>query len=269
MDAYIVVGNPIAHSKSPEIHRYFAKITQQDMQYDRLLVQLDGFDAAMRAFVASGGKGANVTAPFKLDAYAFATKLTERAQVAGAVNTLQFNGDEVLGDNTDGAGLVGDIVSGAGVSLTGRRVLLIGAGGAARGVLLPLLEQGPSELVLINRTAGKARDLADEVRDYGVVQAGDFNAATGVFDVVINATSSGLHDDAPPVSASLFGPQTLAYDMVYDKEPTKFMRFAAAQGASVRDGLGMLVGQAAESFYLWRGVRPDTSAILNIVRAGM
>lgn len=269
MDAYIVVGNPIAHSKSPEIHRYFARQTQQDMTYDRLLVPIGGFDAAIAGFIAQGGKGANVTAPFKLDAYAFATRLTERAQVAGAVNTLQFNDGEVLGDNTDGAGLVGDIVHGAGVTLAGRRVLLIGAGGAARGVLLPLLEERPGELVLVNRTAAKAHELAREMRDYGTIRAGDYTVAEGVFDVIINATSSGLHDDAPPVDATLFGAQTLAYDMVYDKEPTQFMQFAANQGATVRDGLGMLVGQAAESFYLWRGVMPDTSAVLANVRAGM
>jgi shikimate dehydrogenase len=254
MDGYVVIGNPIAHSKSPEIHTHFAAQTRQHMQYDRLLAPVDGFADAVRAFVARGGRGANVTAPFKLDAYAFATKLTERAQVAGAVNTLKFDGDVVIGDNTDGAGLVGDITRGAGVSLAGRRILLIGAGGAARGALLPLLEQGPSELVLINRTAEKAQALADQVKDYGVVNAGGYDVAAGVFDVVIK---------------DLFGPQTLAYDMVYAKAPTAFMQFAAAQEATVRDGLGMLIEQAGEAFYLWRGVRPDTSAIRDIIRASM
>jgi shikimate dehydrogenase len=175
----------------------------------------------------------------------------------------------VIGDNTDGAGLVGDITRGAGVSLAGRRILLIGAGGAARGALLPLLEQGPSELVLINRTAEKAQALADQVKDYGVVNAGGYDVAEGVFDVVINATSAGLHADMPPVNKDMFGPQTLAYDMVYAKAPTAFMQFAAAQGATVRDGLGMLIEQAGEAFYLWRGVRPDTSAIRDIIRASM
>lgn len=269
MDAYVVIGNPIAHSKSPEIHAHFASSTRQHMQYDRLLVPVDGFVDATRAFIARGGKGANVTAPFKLDAYAFATALTPRAKVAGAVNTLKFDGDTILGDNTDGAGLVGDITRVAGVALAGRRILLIGAGGAARGALLPILEQGPGEVVLVNRTADKAQALADQVREYGNVKAGSFDVAQGQFDIVINATSAGLHGGTPPVSAEVFGAGTLAYDMVYAKAPTQFMAFAAQKGATVRDGLGMLIEQAAEAFYLWRGVRPDTSAIRDIIRASM
>jgi shikimate dehydrogenase len=269
MDQYVVIGNPIAHSKSPDIHTHFAKNTLQDMYYDRLLAPVDGFAAAVDAFVAKGGKGANVTAPFKLDAFAYANTLTERAKSAGAVNTLKFDGNTVIGDNTDGAGLVADIVRGAGVALAGRRVLLIGAGGAVRGALLPLLEQRPAELVLINRTKSKAQELADGVREYGTVTAGSLDEAEGVFDVVINATSAGLSADAPPVGKHVFGSRTLAYDMVYAKEPTLFMQVAANAGATTRDGLGMLVEQAAESFDLWRGVRPDTSAILGLIRAGM
>ncbi len=269
MDEYVVIGNPIAHSKSPEIHTHFAKITQQNMHYDRMLVPVGGFAQAINAFIARGGKGANVTAPFKLDAYAFATKLTERAQVAGAVNTLKFDGDGIIGDNTDGAGLVADLMLGAGVALAGRRILLIGAGGAARGALLSLLEQRPGELVVVNRTAEKAHDLADQVRDYGFVKAGGFDVAQDIFDIVINATSAGLHAHRPPVGAQIFGAGTLAYDMVYAGEPTLFMQFAAGQGATVRDGFGMLVEQAAEAFYLWRGVRPDMSAIRDTIRASM
>jgi shikimate dehydrogenase len=269
MDQYVVIGNPIAQSKSPDIHAQFAQSTQQAMHYDRLLAPVDGFEAAMRAFIASGGKGANITAPFKLDAFAFANQLTERARVAGAVNTLKFDGDIILGDNTDGAGLVADITQGAGVSLQGRRILLLGAGGAARGALLPLLEQQPAELVLVNRTAEKAQELAQQVQQYGKVQWGSFDAAEGVFDVVINATSAGLHAQTVPVSLALFGPQTLAYDMTYAKAPTSFMQFAAGAGATTRDGLGMLVAQAAEAFYLWRGIRPDTSQIVAAIRAKM
>ncbi|MEO6351641.1 MAG: shikimate dehydrogenase [Burkholderiaceae bacterium] len=261
-DSYAVIGNPIAHSKSPEIHSSFAAQTGQDIDYRRLLASLDGFAHTVAAFIAAGGKGANVTVPFKLEAFALATRLSARARAAGAVNTLKFEGDTIFGDNTDGVGLVADIVRNAGVPLAGRRILLLGAGGAARGVILPLLQQAPAELVIANRTAAKAIALAQQFAADGSVLACDFAVLAGSFDIVINATAASLAAALPPIPASVFSHACLAYDMMYGKEPTVFMRFAAQHGASVRDGLGMLVEQAAESFLLWRGVRPATSQVL-------
>jgi shikimate dehydrogenase len=269
LDRYAVVGNPIAHSKSPDIHARFAAQTGQSLTYERLLAPLDGFAAAMRAFAEQGGRGANVTVPFKLEAHAFATELTERARAAGAVNTLKFEGVTVVGDNTDGVGLVTDIVRNAGIAVRGGRVLLLGAGGASRGVMLPLLNERPAELVIANRTASKASELAQQFKDYGNVRASDFGALRQCFDIVINATSASLAADMPPIAPAVFGADTLAYDMMYGKEPTVFMRFAAQHGAAVRDGLGMLVEQAAESFYIWRGVRPDTASVFAELRAGL
>lgn len=267
MDAYVVIGNPIAHSKSPEIHTRFAAQTGQTLRYERLLAPLQGFAASVRDFIDSGGKGANVTLPFKLEAHALADRLTERARLAGAVNTLKFANGAILGDNTDGAGLVADINNNAGVALAGKRVLLLGAGGASRGALLPLLEQKPAELVLANRTYAKAQELAAQFTEYGPLAAAEYTALHGVFDVVINATSASLDADVPPLPASAFGPATLAYDMMYGKQPTVFMEFAARRGALARDGLGMLVEQAAEAFLLWRGVRPETADVFAELRA--
>jgi shikimate dehydrogenase len=267
IDRYAVVGNPIAHSKSPDIHARFAAQTGQSLVYERLLAPLDGFAAAVRAFAEQGGRGANVTVPFKLEAHALATVLTERAQAAGAVNTLKFDGAAVVGDNTDGVGLVTDIVRNAGIALQAKRVLLLGAGGAARGVVLPLLNERPAELVIANRTASKAIELAQQFKDKGNVRACDFGALQERFDIVINATSASLAADVPPIAPAVFGANTFAYDMMYGKEPTVFMRFAAQHGAMVRDGLGMLVEQAAESFFLWRGVRPDTALVFAELRA--
>ncbi|QAU33537.1 shikimate dehydrogenase [Janthinobacterium sp. 17J80-10] len=264
-DRYAVFGNPIAHSKSPEIHARFAAQTGQDIQYERLLAPLDGFAASVRAFMHGGGKGANVTVPFKLEAYDLAGELTDRARAAGAVNTLSFENGAIRGDNTDGVGLVSDIVANAKVAIGGRRVLLLGAGGAARGVILPLLEQRPGQLVVANRTAARAQELAAQFD--GRLQACAFEDLQGVFDLVVNATSASLSGDVPPLAPGLFGPQTLAYDMMYGKEPTAFMRFAALHGAHVRDGLGMLVEQAAEAFCIWRGVRPATAAVYADLRS--
>lgn len=266
MDAYVVIGNPIAHSKSPEIHAQFAAQTAQNLSYERLLAPLHGFKAAVKVFIANGGKGANVTVPFKLDAHALATRLTERARLAGAVNTLKFDGGEILGDNTDGAGLVADIVHNAGVVLAGKRVLLLGAGGASRGALLPLLEQKPGALVLANRTHAKAQELVNQFTEYGNLSAAQYAELSGVFDVVINATSASLEADVPPVPPGVFARSTLAYDMMYGKQPTVFMTFAAQHGAHTRDGLGMLVEQAAEAFSLWRGVRPETAEVFVSLR---
>jgi shikimate dehydrogenase len=269
LDRYAVIGNPVAHSKSPDIHAAFAAQTGQSIRYERLLAPLDGFDAAVRSFMAAGAAGANVTVPFKLAAHALATMLSERAQAAGAVNTLVFNGAEIAGDNTDGIGLVTDIVCNAGRPLQHRRILLLGAGGAARGVLLPLLQQQPSALVIANRSDDKALALAGQFAAHGPIQAMPFAQLEGIFDVVINATAASLADALPAISATLFAPHTLAYDMMYAAKPTIFLRFAAEAGAQTRDGLGMLVEQAAESFFLWRGVRPQTELVLKRLRAAL
>lgn len=272
-DQYRVIGNPIAHSKSPAIHQRFAAQTGQAMQYQRLLAPLDGFAASVHAFRANGGKGANVTLPFKLEAFALATQLSARAQLAGAVNTLTFDGNAILGDNTDGVGLVADIVRNAGITLRHKRILLMGAGGAARGVLLPILQEHPLELVVANRTLNKAQELVALARGHGdagiKLNACAWSELSGEFDIIINATSASLHGELPPLSASLLTPATLAYDMMYGAEMTAFLRFAQAQGAQLRDGLGMLVEQAAEAFFIWRGVRPETAAVLAQLRQGL
>ena len=272
-DAYCVFGNPIAHSKSPAIHAAFAQQTGEAIVYERRLAPLDGFALAARSFAAEGGKGANVTVPFKLDACALATELTPRAKAAGAVNTLRFDGDVILGDNTDGAGLVADIVRNAGVAIAGKRVLLLGAGGAARGVVLPLLQERPQELFIANRTVATAQALVAQFQEAGQgvdgLRAGGFEQPEGQFDIVINATSASLAGDLPPVPTTVFGSHTLALDMMYGAAPTVFMDFAAGNGAQVRDGLGMLVEQAAEAFFVWRGVRPDTQQLLALLRGAL
>jgi len=269
MDRYCVFGNPIAHSKSPEIHAAYAAQTGQDLQYEKRLAPLDGFAAAVHAFIAEGGLGANVTVPFKLEAVKLADALTIRAQAAGAVNTLHFTGDGIIGDNTDGAGLVADIVGNAGVTITGKRVLLLGAGGAARGVVLPILEHRPAQLVIANRTVATAVALAEQfaaLGGAGVVSGCGYADIGGAFDIVINATSASLGEQVPPVSPSVFAPGALALDMMYAKSPTVFLQFAAQHGARLRDGLGMLVEQAAEAFSVWRGVHPATGDVLQRLR---
>ncbi|QGZ39678.1 shikimate dehydrogenase [Pseudoduganella flava] len=269
MDHYCVFGNPIAHSKSPDIHAAFAAQTGQQLTYEKRLAPLDGFAAAVHAFIAEGGKGANVTVPFKLEAYRLANALTVRAQAAGAVNTLLFDAHGITGDNTDGAGLVADITANAGVPIVGKRVLLLGAGGAARGAVLPILEHRPAALVIANRTVAAAQQLVQQfaaLGGAGIVSACGFAEITGSFDIVINATSASLQADLPPVPPTVFQPGTLALDMMYGKEPTVFMRFALEHGATARDGLGMLVEQAAEAFHGWRGVRPDTAPVLANLR---
>jgi shikimate dehydrogenase len=270
MDQYCVFGNPIAHSKSPDIHAAFAAQTGQQLAYERRLAPLDGFPDAVRAFIAEGGKGANVTVPFKLEAFRLANALTVRAQAAGAVNTLLFDEHGITGDNTDGAGLVADITENAGVPIGGKRVLLLGAGGAARGAVLPILEHRPSALVIANRTVATAEALVQQFAPLGgegVLSACGFADIAGSFDIVVNATSASLQADLPPVPPSVFHPGTLALDMMYGKEPTVFMRFAQEHGATPRDGLGMLVEQAAEAFLGWRGVRPATAPVLAMMRS--
>lgn len=266
-DRYAVIGNPIAHSKSPEIHACFAAQTGHCVTYERLLAPLEGFAQSVQDFMRQGGKGANVTIPFKLEAYALATSMSERAQAAGAVNTLRFDDGVIFGDNTDGIGMVTDIVHNAGISMVGKKILLLGAGGAARGVVLPILDQRPAQLVVANRTMAKAVTLAEHFVGRGAISASDFGTLRTPFDIVINATSASLADDVPPVSPSLFSAMTFAYDMMYGKKPTAFMQFAAQHGAAVRDGLGMLVEQAAEAFFVWRGVRPETATVFADLRA--
>jgi len=271
MDKYCVFGNPIGHSKSPEIHAAYAAQTGQHLSYEKWLAPLEGFGAAVQAFIAAGGKGANVTVPFKLEAHKLATSLTVRAQAAGAVNTLVFGDDgSITGDNTDGAGLVTDIVQNAGVPIAGKRVLLLGAGGAARGVVLPILEHRPAALVIANRTVATAEALVEQfgaLAGPGVLSACGFADVAAAYDIVINATSASLGADLPPVPASAFAAGALALDMMYGARPTVFMEFAASHGAVTRDGLGMLVEQAAEAFQVWRGVRPRTAQVLAQLRA--
>ena len=263
-DHYAVFGNPIAHSKSPLIHAEFARQTRQSMDYSALLAPMDGFREAVLAFRASGGRGANVTVPFKEQAYALCTELSLRAQAAGAVNTLRFEAETIFGDNTDGIGLVNDLTRNLGFTIAGQRVLLLGAGGAARGVILPLLEQQPSSVFIANRTAEKAASLAGQFGCLG----GGFDALPGQeFDLVINATAASLAGDLPPLPDDCLARNALAYDMMYGRQ-TPFMVFAQERGARVADGLGMLVEQAAEAFALWRGVHPDTQPVIDRLREG-
>lgn len=270
-DTYCVFGNPIAHSKSPAIHAAFAAATGQDMRYAARLAPVDGFAAAVAEFVAAGGRGANVTVPFKEEAFRLATRLTPRAQRAGAVNTLAFADGEILGDNTDGAGLVADITRNLGIDLSGQRILLLGAGGASRGVIAPLVAAGPQSLTIANRTADKAVALAAAFADIFTVDGGNFaNLAGRSFDRVINATSASLGGESLPLPAGIFAPGSLAYDMMYGKGETPFLRQASEAGAAYcADGLGMLVEQAAEAFQVWRGVRPDTQPVLAELRAAL
>lgn len=271
IDHYAVVGNPIAHSKSPLIHAAFAAQTMQMLEYDRVLSPLDGFTNTIQAMRSRGFKGANVTVPFKLEAFELANNLTERAQDAGAVNTLIFDETGITGDNTDGAGIVRDIQQNLSLSIAGKRVLLIGAGGAAEGVLHPILACSPSLLVITNRTLNKAISMVKKVEeqsDYRLisVNAYAFDDLQGqAFDIVINATSTGLNDTLLPLPTSIFAPQALAYDMMYGRE-TPFMAFARLCNANVVDGLGMLIEQAAEAFYVWRGVHPETQSVMQYIR---
>ncbi len=271
MDHYAVVGNPIAHSKSPWIHAAFARQTGQALVYQTLLAPLDGFEQSVTAFRIGGGRGLNVTVPFKLEAFALANHHTPRAEAAGAVNTLAFGPDGILGDNTDGAGLVRDLSFNLHCPLAGRRILLLGAGGATRGVLLPLLTSLPASLTIANRTASKAIALAERFIPHAgrarVDGCGFEELAGRRFDLVINATAASLADELPPLPPGLYADGALAYDMMYGRGQTPFLRAALADGAArVADGLGMLVEQAAESFALWRGVRPDSAPVLAELR---
>ncbi len=269
-DKYAVLGNPVAHSRSPQIHHAFAAQTGAHIHYDRVLVPDHRFAETAREFIAAGGKGFNVTVPCKEDAYRFADRLTPRALRAKAVNTISVDGNSpILGDNTDGAGLVKDVIGNLGWPLTGKRVLILGAGGAVRGVLEPLLNVQPAAIVLANRTATKASMLAAEFADLGTIQGGGYDALANAtpFDIIINGTSASLVGALPPVPGELVNSSCCCYDMMYGRQPTVFMVWAKAAGAGhIADGLGMLVEQAAESFALWRGKKPDTRPVIAAIR---
>ncbi len=273
-DRYAVIGNPVAHSKSPAIHAAFARATGEDLAYGRIEAPRDGFREAVARFAAEGGCGLNVTVPFKLEAFALSHEVSERARAAGAVNTLKRDGQRWYGDNTDGAGILRDLNANLGVAIEGRDVLVLGAGGAARGVMLPLSAARPRTLCVANRTPARAgalaQDLASRIRGTPLETVPVDALGRRTFDVVISATSAGLGgESALPWPAALFAPGAFAYDMVYGDAPTLFLRFAREAGVTrMADGLGMLVEQAAESFALWRGLRPATEGVRQALRAG-
>ena len=274
LDTYCVMGNPVEHSRSPWIHSRFAALTGQNLQYTRQLVPLDGFAQAVRAFAQAGGRGCNVTVPFKLEAAQCATTRSERVQLAAAANTLVFHDGAIHADNTDGLGLVADIQRNAGVPLAGRDVLLVGAGGAAAGVLGPLLHEAPRSVTVVNRTATRAQALVQAHTPLAALQktellALDMQALERDFDIIINATASSLAGAGVPVPAHVLRPGSLAYDMMYGAAAQPFLDWATRHGAQPRDGLGMLVEQAAEAFALWRGVRPPSAQVLAELRSAM
>ena len=270
-DLYCVMGNPIAHSQSPWIHARFAELTGQDIVYTKRLIPLDHLDHSVQSFVDEGGHGCNITVPFKFEAAALATHTSERGLLAQACNILTFQDGRIEADNTDGIGLVDDIEQNAGFSLQGTRVLLIGAGGAAAGVLGPLIQAGPSHVSVANRTLHKAAELAARHQDLAKLQnvelqAHDLKGLDGQFDIIINGTASSLGGHGVPVDAHVLRPGALAYDMMYGAGAQPFMDWASAHGAVPRDGLGMLVGQAAEAFNIWRGVMPPAGQVLAELR---
>ncbi|MGY0218581.1 shikimate dehydrogenase [Endozoicomonadaceae bacterium StTr2] len=266
-DRYAVMGNPIGHSKSPMIHSLFAEQTGQHLGYEAILAEEDGFDEAASCFFIEGGKGLNITVPFKHQALGLAHQLTPRAEKAGAVNTLWYNGEVMHGDNTDGIGLLTDLKQNNQVTIKDKRVLVLGAGGAVRGVLQPLLEEEPGELVIANRTQAKAEQLVAEFCEYKNIVALQFELLRGHFDLIINGTSASLQGAAVPLPDSVVSENTVCYDMMYSAVETPFNRWARENGAGMQlDGLGMLVEQAAEAFYIWRGIRPQTQPVIEKVR---
>jgi shikimate dehydrogenase len=263
-DKYAVVGNPIAHSKSPEIHRLFAQQTRQSITYERLQAPLDGFEEFALGLREAGYRGLNVTIPFKLDAAKLADRLTPRARLAGAVNTLKFDGEAITGDNTDGIGFVRDVTHRLKFHIEDAAVLVLGAGGGVRGLIGSLLEERPKWIAVANRTHDRAQELADE---FGVLALSFDEVPAEHFDLVINGTATSLSHTTPPIDAETFDDCTLAYDLLYASAPTPFMQLASRGGArKVSDGLGMLIEQAAESFHLWRGMRPDTAPVFKELR---
>jgi len=270
MDRYAVIGNPVEHSRSPRIHALFARQTGQSLCYDTLRAPLDDFVGTVRRFQAQAGRGVNVTLPFKLEALAVCDHVSERARRAGAANTLSLSADGLIhGDNTDGAGLLRDLRANLGLELAGLRILLLGAGGAVSGVLQPLLDAAPTAIWIANRTPAKAQALAVNFSDGVPIEAcGYAELGDQAFDLVINGTAGGLTGEVPPLPDDVLKPGGICYDMLYGDAPTSFLRWAAAHGAGVMvDGLGMLVEQAAESFFIWRGIRPETRSVLKQLRA--
>lgn len=269
MDQYRVFGNPIKQSRSPLIHQSFALQTHQELNYQTEYVELDGFEQAIKNFIKNGGKGINVTAPFKEQAMALCDHLSERAKLAGAVNTLSFKKEGIYGDTTDGDGLVNDLLANH-VKLNQQNILLLGAGGAAKGVVLPLLEQKPNKLVIANRTVSKAQSIVEQYENTCLSSCSFEQTLENEFDLIINATSAGLNGQALPISDQVITSNTTCYDMTYGKEPTPFLKVAAKRNAKkIIDGLGMLVGQAAVSFEIWRNIRPSTSSVLINLRKEM
>jgi len=269
MDQYRVFGNPIKHSRSPFIHQSFAKATKQELNYQTQLAEPDGFSSAIAEFIVQGGKGANVTVPFKEQALEISDELSDRARLAGAVNTLSFENGKIYGDNTDGEGLVQDLLRNH-VQLENSRILLLGAGGAAKGVILPLLAQNPVSIVIANRTTSKAEVLIEQFNDRKLNACGFEQASGAIFDVIINATSASLSGKIPTISTSIITENTVCYDMVYSKDLTPFLGWAKAQGAAkVIDGIGMLVGQSAESFNIWRGVKPEVETVIEQLKTSL
>ncbi len=269
MDKYCVFGNPIKHSRSPFIHQSFAKATKQTLHYDICLVKLGSFTEAVNDFISKGGKGANVTVPFKEQALMLADKLSDRARLAGAVNTLTFKGGEIYGDNTDGEGLVQDLLRNN-IQLKKSKILLLGAGGAAKGVILPLLAQNPSSIVIANRTVSKAEALIEQFHDSRLNACGFEEVSEKIYDVIINATSASLSGKLPVIPSSVIAEETVCYDMVYGKELTPFLVWAKAQGATkIIDGIGMLVGQAAVSFHIWRDVKPEVESVIEQLKSSL
>lgn len=267
-DRYAVIGHPVEHSRSPDIHRLFAEQCGQAMQYTHLPAPIDGFERVAGAFFAAGGAGLNVTLPFKLAAFELADRLTGRARRAGAVNTLMAHADGLIGDNTDGAGLVADLVDNLGVEIADRRLLILGAGGAVRGVVPNLLAAGAARITIANRSADKGHAIAEACADMGEVSACALDAAPHDADLVINAISAGLTESRmPAIDPAVLTRASAVYDMIYADEPTPFLRWAAEHGVRAgRDGFGMLVEQAAESFALWRGIRPATAPVITALR---
>ena len=264
-DLYAVIGNPIGHSKSPLIHRMFAEATRQDLEYVAIEGPTGGFAIRTDQFRRDGGRGLNVTVPFKLDACAYATDLSDQARIAGAVNALKFEGERAYAENFDGVGLLSDIQRNIGYALAGRRILVLGAGGAARGVIVPLLAEKPAVLAIANRTPGKAHTLAAQFSAFGDIAGMGYADLPRLppFDLVVNATSASLAGDLPPVPEASFAKDCLAYELVYGRGLTPFLEVARSSGATrLADGVGMLVEQAAEAFEWWRGIRPDTAPVI-------
>ena len=268
-DRYAVIGHPVDHSLSPAIHTAFARATGEALAYGRIDAPPDGFAAAAAGFFGEGGRGLNVTVPFKAEAFTWSARATARAQLAGVANTLTAHADGVEADNTDGAGLVRDLEANLGLALAGRRILLVGAGGAARGVLGPLLAAAPAAVTVANRTEARAHELARAFADHGPVDGCSFQelAAAAPFDLVVNASAASLGGAVPPLPASTVAAGATVYDMMYGDSARPFLEWGRGAGAgTIVDGLGMLVEQAAESFRVWRGVRPDTGAVLERLR---